>query len=461
MTQEPRMGPRPLPLHLAAAQVTWRRSALAWRIWKGSSPSWSPPPSAALSLAPELEAVDPDAFAAALERAIAARSNEFLTAISAYRRHPYKRTLEDPPALWREGSSRLLDYGASASDRPPILLVPSLVNRGYILDLMPGRSFVRWLALEEAAGGFRPLLLDWGAPGTDERGFTLTDYIAGRLQAALDAVLAATGQRPLLLGYCMGGLLTLALAQQRPADLAGLALLATPWDFHAAPGQAAIGHNALLAWSPVMELLGELPVDAVQALFAVLDPLTALRKFRQFARLDPASPQAEAFVALEDWLNDGVGLAAPVARECLGGWYAQNATQKGRWRVAGQPVRPEKLELPSLCVIPATDRIVPPASARALAAALPRNEVQEPAAGHIGMMASCRAQREVWPPLARWMAAQAIAHKGALRGGSGRSKVTGNAALRRAKPEKDAGKKAGIRPRAASASRKQRRSDPT
>src|SRR5690606_41915742 len=100
-------------------------------------------------------------------------------------------------------------------------------------------------------------------------------------------------------------------------------------------------------------------------------------------------------------------------------------------------------------------------STRVLTVALPRDEVKEPRVRNIGLMVSRRAQPQVWPPLASWMAAQAIAHKGALRGGSGRSKVTGNAALRRAKPEKDAGKKAGIRPRAASASRKQRRSDPT
>ena len=92
-----------------------------------------------------------------------------------------------------------------------------------------------------AAAGTRPFLVDWGAPGELERGFSLTDYIAGRLEQALDRVLAEVGGPVVLLGYCMGGLLAVALALRRQRDLAGLVCLATPWDFHAErPSQAKL-----------------------------------------------------------------------------------------------------------------------------------------------------------------------------------------------------------------------------
>lgn len=333
----------------------------------------------------------------------------------AYRHHPYRRTLNDPPEIWRQGAARLLDYGALAAlpgeaSAPPVLVVPSLINRGYILDLAEDRSLMRWLA----ARGLRPLLIDWGRPGTEEQGFTLTDYIAGRLEAALDAVLAATGQRPLLVGYCMGGMLALSLALRRQADLAGLALLATPWDFHAdasadTPGgsQGALVAATVPGLEPLLETLGELPVDAIQMLFAGLDPQLALRKFIAFSRLDAASDKARTFVALEDWLNDGVPLTAPVARECLAGWYGDNTPALGRWRVAGQAVEPGRLDLPTLCLIPAQDRIVPPASARALAKAIPGAVSMTPPTGHIGMMVSAHAAKEVWAPLLAWLKARA------------------------------------------------------
>ena len=46
---------------------------------------------------------------------------------------------------------------------------------------------------------------------------------------------------------------------------------------------------------------------------------------------------ARRFVVLEDWLNDGVPLAAPVAREVLSGWYGANTPAAGAWRLARRP----------------------------------------------------------------------------------------------------------------------------
>jgi polyhydroxyalkanoate synthase len=363
-------------------------------------------------------------------REVRRRMDRFLTGLERYRHHPYRRTLADPPAVWREGATRLLDYGAvpgaataaeagadvgAEAGALPVLVVPSLVNRGYVLDLAEGNSLLRWLAgaatgsqagTPPPARPVRPLLVDWGWPDAAARGFDLTDYVAGRLERALDAALALAGGRPVpVVGSCMGGLLAVALAQRRARDVAGLALLATPWDFHADGPDRARGLAATMApWQPAIALWGELPVDGVQALFALLDPLGALKKFTGFAAVDPDSARARAFVALEDWLNDGVPLAGRVARECLDGWYGANTPATGRWTIAGAPVDPAALACPSLHLIPAADRIVPPASAAALAAAMPGAEVVRPPLGHIGMVVGSRAPTAVWPTLAAWLA---------------------------------------------------------
>ena len=307
--------------------------------------------------------------------------------IAAYRSHPAFRTLADPPAIWTEGPARLLDYNPAGT--PTVLFMPSLVNRAYVLDLTPGRSMMRWLA----AQGIRPLLLDWGWPGTVERQFTLTDVIAGVATRAL----AAAGPS-ILAGYCMGGLLALALAQREPAQVRALALLATPWSF--APGPLAAQLPVL---EPLMALTGTVPVDALQALFAAVEPGSIATKYRRFAALDPASPAAHDFVALEDWLNDGVPLAAPIAREVLGGWYGRNTPAGGEWRVAGAPVLPEQLRLPAWIAAPARDRIVPFESALPLAAAIPGAVLHRPGSGHIGMTAGPRAQAELWQPMLAWL----------------------------------------------------------
>ncbi len=399
-----RQGPRPLALVLASAMGAWAssRAALPW-LRSGLLP-WRPEfaaHGAALSLSLSRAAAAPDDFARALDAELSRRAATFLAGLEAYRRHPYARDLPEPPVLWQEGTTRLLDYGPKRG--VPVLVVPSLINRAYILDLKPGQSLLRYLS----AQGCRPLLVDWGAPGAAERQFGLDRYIAGRLEAAAEAAAEAAGAAPVVIGYCMGGLLALALAARRPELVRALALLATPWRFHAERAAQArlLGQLA----EPIVrasEALGEVPVDVLQALFAAQDPLLGMRKFSRFAGLAQDSAAALGFVALEDWLNDGVPLALKVARECLGGWYGEDLPGRGAWRVAGKRVVPARIAVPSLVVVPAHDRIVPPATAAALADELPNATRMTPAFGHIGMIVAREAPGAVWAPLAAWLVEQ-------------------------------------------------------
>lgn len=388
-----RRGPRPLMLHLTLAML--KSSVL-----DGESPTSkpnSPRPT-------DVEAIVRAALAnpspsGEVPEGLARVDDALVAGIAAYRRHPWFRDLTDPPRLWAEGGSRILDYRPSG-DGPTVLFVPSLVNRGYILDLMEGQSMLRFLAGQ----GVRPLLLDWGWPGEIERGFTLTDYVAGRLERALAAAVAVAGGPVILAGYCMGGNLAVAAAERRPEYVRALALLATPWNFHA-PHAARARRTAacLLLLEPAMGFSGTVPIDALQTLFALLDPFGVGEKYRAFGRLAPDSARARMFVAMEDWLNDGVPLAAGVARDCLSKWYGDNAPARGAWRIAGLPVNPSALRVPAFVAIPGRDRIVPPESARPLASSIPGATLHEPAAGHVGMVAGATAERVLWRPLASWL----------------------------------------------------------
>jgi poly(3-hydroxyalkanoate) synthetase len=313
----------------------------------------------------------------------------FLAGIRAWRAHSWRRDLSDPPVIWREATARLLDYGG---DGPVVLFVPSLVNRWTVLDLMPGHSMLRWLA----SHGVHPMLLDWGEP---EPTFTLTDHIAGRLVRAMQAA-NARGGKVVLAGYCMGGTFATAAAALRPDLVNGLALLAAPWDFHAGDVERLHKLTATCAlMEPMLRDAENVPVDLLQTLFALDDPTAVAEKFRQFGRLDPDSDAARQFVALEDWLNDGVPLSGTTARECLREWYRDNLPMRGTWRVAGLSIDPGSIKVPAFVAVPRRDRIVPPESARALARLLPQVTLVEPSAGHVGMTAGRAAAKVLWEPL--------------------------------------------------------------
>ncbi len=214
----------------------------------------------------------------------------------------------------------------------------------------------------------------------------------------------------------MGGLLALAVALRRTADLAGLVLLATPWDFHAERVEEARRVGAIgAALMPFIEAWGEMPLDLLQAFFAFVDPVQVPRKFLGFAGLDPGSSRTRLFVALEDWLNDGVPLTTGVARDCLIGWYGDNRPGRGVWRVAGEAVRPERLNLSTLTVVPGVDRIVPPRAAIALAERIRGAERLDPEAGHIGMVVGSGSDRLMWEPVRRWIEARAASDQRRVR----------------------------------------------
>lgn len=395
--------------------MTWASSESAWRLWKPGSPSSnpaSPTPGSIAALLPEISALEARAgsgrFEASLRREIGRRMARLADGVLAYRQHAVHRTLVDPPAVWSEGNTRLLDYGAThraarVRGTRAVLVVPSLINRWEVLDLTAEKSLLRAMA----AQGLRPYLVDWGTPDADERRFDSTAYVA-RLERALGFVARRARRAPAVMGYCMGGTLTVALAARRPRRVAGLALLAAPWDFHA----DRTGHAFLLSAGPMLAQLadqvGELPVDVLQTLFWSLDPWLAVKKFGRFIGMDPQGDSAREFVLLEDWLNGGAPLAGPTARECLIGWYGDNLPGAGKWVVGGRRILPSRINVPSLVMIPSGDRIVPPLAAAALAE--PGRGFRDVTRldlplGHIGMVVSGRARDLCWTPLIDWLRA--------------------------------------------------------
>jgi polyhydroxyalkanoate synthase len=357
------------------------------------------PPGATLARLVELSARHPN-LTPYLTREMTLRARKFMDGVGQYRIHPAQRGSDTAPVLWHAGTTVLRDYAPQALSAPVVLVVPSLVNRFTILDLQPHHSFLRLLA----AQGLRPLVVDWNMPGVDEKHFSLSDYITARLIPVLQ--IASVAQPAHILGYCMGGVLALALAQLCPERTRSLSLLATPWDFHAgydATGQA--GWQLEEKLQPWLSGDEPVPVDVIHSVFASLQPLHAMRKFTRFAALDPTGAEAERFVLTEDWLNEGVVLTAPAARDCFGDWCTRNVTARGEWRVAGTRIAPEMLQAPSYVVVPGRDRIVPPESAMPLARALPHAMRHEPMLGHIGIMASASAPHQVWKPLAQWLVA--------------------------------------------------------
>nr|WP_022687822.1 alpha/beta fold hydrolase [Sphingomonas phyllosphaerae] len=320
--------------------------------------------------------------AASPERAAAA-----LAGLRRYQEAP-RRARRARPVRYRSGAARLRD-GVRGSDAPPVVLVPSLINPPFVLDLAPGHSLVAHLA----AAGFHPWLLDWGTPRAQDAGLDLAGHVTRRLLP----LLARLDRPPLLVGYCLGGTLALAAAAALPAGrVAGVATIATPWHF-AGYGEAT---RAALAdfWArvaPGCRALGVVPMEVLQTAFWQLDPARTIAKYAAFATM-PADAAAR-FVQLEDWANGGAPLTYAAGADLFETLFAADRTGRGDWQAGAATVAPLSLRCPTIEFVSLTDRIVPAATAIGLP---DRHDVD---AGHVGMMVGSRAETLLWDPLIAWL----------------------------------------------------------
>lgn len=403
-TQQIRTGPHPLGLHVANATQNWTGATAAFPLFQLGGIQIHPDlKQMADDLRQDMADVDLEKLLTLIMQKAQGRLSDTLAGIHAYQHHPYQRQVNTAPLFEKIGTTEVRDYGADLPDDAPVVIaVPSLVNPAYILDLEQDHSFMGFLAEQNIHAN----LLDWTAPGPEELGFGLEDYILKRLLPLIRVLHQRHKKKIHLLGYCMGGNLTLAAAQilQKEDILESLTLIATPWNFHAdQPYHLPALLEAFLKMEPLSQNDHSIPLNILQLFFFSLDPTLSDRKFRKFSRLDPKSNQARNFVAIEDWVNDGAPLSSKVAKDCLINWYQQNQPGRGCWKIAGQYIDPALLTLPGHIITPTADRIVPPASAKALLKKLPHFTHTKVRGGHVTMIAGNTAKETLWYKIASFL----------------------------------------------------------
>lgn len=303
------------------------------------------------------------------------------------------------------GRSSLLWYlpTVPVQFKTPIVFVPSLVNRHYILDLVPGRSVVEWLLNK----GYPVYMVDWGEPGPEDSRTSMDDYTAVRLNHFVRTVCQRHDAPVTLAGYCMGGTMGLVYSTLEPSRVRNLVLLATPVDFSMCGLLSQWAQPGYLPVDWLVDSQGNMPAWLLQLAFTMLKPEWVGRQNQALVQGAGNREFLKGYLAMSRWVNDNVPVAGEAFRQWTRDYFQANGLVSRRLSCGGRKVEASNLNCSVLNVIAAKDHIIPPASSLALDALLkPETDNTHLMLdlGHIGLSVGQGAFSQVWSGVHTWLA---------------------------------------------------------
>ncbi len=290
---------------------------------------------------------------------------------------------------------RLVDDDGEPFKGPPVLFVPAPVSRYFIVDLLPGRTFAGHIA----NAGFDVFIIDFGEPASEDRFCDLSYYVDGLVRRCVRKVSALTDNESInLIGYCLGGTLSLLYTALYPETVERLVLLTTAVDGDVKGGISWVAHK--------MGLGGEsydnprlVPAVEVKSWFEMLSPgsnSVAGRVADLWDRLEDSPERLAAVRTMASWVDDVV----PAPGRLLAELYREfgptrNKLMKNEARVGNRLIDLGKIRIPVMSVSAERDTIAPPEAVDAIGSLLPQAEIVRLPGGHVGIVAG-RSARTLW-----------------------------------------------------------------
>jgi polyhydroxyalkanoate synthase len=309
--------------------------------------------------------------------------------------------------VYEEDRLKLLHYQSDEPPRydTPLVFVFALVNRPYILDLLPGKSVVSHFV----KAGFDTYLIDWGVPTHADRHLTLESYVNGYMRNVVDFLRERTGsERVNIMGYCMGGTMSAIFTSLHPELVRNLMLMAAGIDFSTRDGLINMWTDErYFDADAFVDAYGNCPAEFLQGMFLMLKPIANLveKPLALYERMDDEK-FVDDYFTMEMWLNDNIAVPGEVYREFVKYLYQQNLLVKNELPVGRHVVNLKNITCPVLNLMATKDDLVPCAQSEPfndLVGSTDRKTMKI-SAGHIGLAVGSRAQRELWPEVCRWLA---------------------------------------------------------
>lgn len=286
--------------------------------------------------------------------------------------------------------------------KTPLLVIYSLINRHYILDLLPKVSVIKNLQKQ----GFDVYATGWGTPKSFDSDLSLETYSKEYIGAAVEKIKEISGSEKVsLFGYCWGGLFALIYSTIHPENVKNLILHATPVDIEK---EKTIIENwtSHLNADRLVDTCGNIPGWLLNLAFILRNPVETMLKYSRYFSEPRSVDEITQFFAIETWLYDSRPIIGHVYREIVDQIYKKNLLIKNKMKVGSKTINLKDISMPVLDIVGSKDDLVPPSSSKSVIDAIGSTDKKlvEFPTGHVGLCISTAAHEKLWPEVGKWLA---------------------------------------------------------
>jgi polyhydroxyalkanoate synthase len=288
---------------------------------------------------------------------------------------------------------------------PPLLVINSLINGYYILDLMPGFSLIDFLLSK----GIDIYTMHWDTPDPDEKEVSFDYYITGYIHNTVEEIKKDTGvDKVNIIGYCMGGNLGMLYSALYPENINSFISLAAPIDFTKAGVLSVWANSDVINVEQFVDAFGNLPTYIMDMVFPMIKPSQRIKAMSTLFKNPENNAFSNLYKALMQWREDNQPMPGKFTKKYLKEFYQDNKLYKGQLKVNDKKVDLKKITCPVLNIVATDDYITPEKSALPFLDMVgsKEKELLEINGGHLDIILNVLVRNNAWEKLKNWIVEQ-------------------------------------------------------
>ena len=302
---------------------------------------------------------------------------------------------------------KLLHYRPlfSRTAKTPLLIVYALMNKSYIFDLQPDKSWIRNLL----AQGFDVYLIDWKAPTNVDKFVSFDDYVNWYIDDCIEIVRRKNHvDKVTLHGYCLGSTMSVMYTALHQDKIRNLVTIAPIID---AENDTTVLSNLSrhLDANKTFDSIGNLPYEQLYAAFSILKPFKqGVNKYINLVENIDNENFVQNFLRIEKWIFDTPPIAGETYRQWIEDIQQKNLLVKNEMKLGNEIIDLSNIKVPLLNIVAEEDHLVSPQCSLPLNDSVSSTDkrLMRFHTGHVGLIASSYSQNNVLPKIGQWLKAR-------------------------------------------------------